>query len=480
MNVLFLRLLIRVLYVLNARASEGLDGGGRPAFKGRKMSLYRRHIKALVSFENFVLTRTERLAPSEMQKIQCAKIKRILVAASRAPYWRKQLGPSSEFFRSLESMEELRRFPIVLRMDVQEHFPTRKMLDASAPRRRLVVARTSGSTGEPLAFFLDTRIVVGRRARYHRMVRWLFPSGTPVVVRAFPGRHLFGFFRKFENIFFFSMRGAHGFATPLSRLLNFLHVIQRRFHGPLVMDMFPSNIMRLVPMLAGSRLDTSRILGFVCGGEALLPGEREYVRTTLGCDIRSYYASTEFEIIGQECGQSPEHAFHVNAEYFYVEIVDEKGNPLPRNETGRVIITSLEHEAQPFIRYDTGDLGHLLAQPCSCGRTLPLLVVEGRQANLIRLPNGRSFTQFNVIGHFYNPEVVSQIRQFQVVHERPDVFTIKLVPQSTTVEQQERAIEILKARLLETFGEDTHVSFEIIDSIPVTERGKSIGYVSKF
>ena len=473
-----LPLLFRLLHTLNWYASAGLKCDGRPVYSCSESLFYTQQTDVLTQIESRILEHTEHLSPSAMENIQLVKIRSIFDSAKHIPFWNPRPEAMSILSRRVRSMSALKQLPILTRADIQRGFKNKNTLNETIPKRRRAFAQTSGSTGEPLFVYLDTIVVCGRRARFRRKIKWLSGGTSTLVVKGMGAAPLG--FTNFKGVRFFTIRNDKNSNSSLADMCVLLRGILHHTSDAIIIDTYPSNVMRLVPILLQSGIDTSRILGFVCGGEALLPGEREYVRTTLGCDIRSYYASTEFEIIGQECGQSPEHAFHVNAEYFYVEIVDEKGNPLPRNETGRVIITSLEHEAQPFIRYDTGDLGHLLAQPCSCGRTLPLLVVEGRQANLIRLPNGRSFTQFNVIGHFYNPEVVSQIRQFQVVHERPDVFTIKLVPQSTTVEQQERAIEILKARLLETFGEDTHVSFEIIDSIPVTERGKSIGYVSNF
>jgi len=472
-------LFFKLLHFLNKGTSVGFRCKGDLAPLCRETFFYRWCMRLLVRIECLLLARTEYLAPEKMTRIQLRRVQGVIRGALTTPYWKERLDRTASHAHNIRSIQEMARFPIVSREDVQKNFVARKMVNPAIPLRRHVTARTSGSTGEPLTFFLDTIVVAGRRARYYRMVRWFSAEKTPLVIRALPTRPL-GFTRNIRGIRYFQLRSMRNISIPLNRFRLFLRRLYRRSSAYFLIDMFPSNAARFVEMLRQTKIDTSRILGFVCGGEALLPGEREYVKKTLARDIRSYYASTEFEIIGQECGQSPEHAFHINAEYFYIEIVDKKGNPLPRGMTGRVIITSLENEVMPFLRYDTGDLGRILEETCPCGRTLPLLIVEGRQANLIRLPNGRSFTQFNVIGHFYNPEVVSQIRQFQVVHERPDAFTIKLVPQSTTDEQQERAIEILKDRLLETFGEDTHVSFEIIDEIPVTERGKRIGYVSNF
>lgn len=465
-----------ILYMLNQRASRGISCDGQAVRECKIKPLYGRNMERVTQMECRILEHTEYFSERAIEKIQLSKLRRILRSARNVPFWRDALaGNQAALHRDIRRMQDIRAFPVLMRDDLRSNFETGKLLNLSIPLQRRALARTSGSTGEPLAFFLDTTVIAGRRARFRRKIRW-FSGGKPALTVKAMGAMQLGD-RNFFGLIFFKLSNDRSANMSLADMCVFLRGLLLRSSDSVVIDTFPSNVMRLVPMLLSSRIDTSRILGFVCGGEALLPGEREYVKKMLSCDIWSYYASTEFETTGQECGQSPEHAFHVNAEYFYIEILDAEGNSLPRGKTGRVVITSLEHEAQPFIRYDTGDLGRMLEESCPCGRTLPLLVIEGRQANLIKLPNGRAFTQFHVIGHFYHGEVVSHIRQFQVVHEKPDTVVIKVVPHSPDPEE---AIAFLRKRFSETFGEDINITIEVVENISMTERGKRVGYLSKF
>jgi hypothetical protein len=64
---------------------------------------------------------------------------------------------------------------------------------------------------------------------------------------------------------------------------------------------------------------------------------------------------------------------HVCAESFFVELLDEAGEPAPQGELGRVVLTSLHNFAMPLIRYDIGDLA-AFGPACSCGRGLPALL----------------------------------------------------------------------------------------------------------
>lgn len=68
------------------------------------------------------------------------------------------------------------------------------------------------------------------------------------------------------------------------------------------------------------------------------------------------------------CGQ------HIRHADLFIEIIDpESGRVLPAGETGEVVISTLTREAQPLLRYRTGDYSRLLYDICPCGSLLPRL-----------------------------------------------------------------------------------------------------------
>ena len=59
---------------------------------------------------------------------------------------------------------------------------------------------------------------------------------------------------------------------------------------------------------------------------------------------------------------------HIFEESFYAEIINPKtGEVLPYGEEGELVLTSLDKEALPIIRYRTGDITSLINEPCQCG-----------------------------------------------------------------------------------------------------------------
>ena len=55
------------------------------------------------------------------------------------------------------------------------------------------------------------------------------------------------------------------------------------------------------------------------------------------------------------------------------EIIDENGNVLPDGKWGELVITTIGMEAQPLIRYRTGDWSRIIPGRCLCGSEIKRL-----------------------------------------------------------------------------------------------------------
>ncbi len=108
------------------------------------------------------------------------------------------------------------------------------------------------------------------------------------------------------------------------------------------------------------------------------------------CTVHRHYGMTEMCIFGGvECaGQKGYHMRSCDL-LFEIPETDEEGY-------GEVLITTLDREAMPLIRYRTGDIGRLAKAACACGSDL--IRIEklcGRLSNLVTV-EGRScfFSEF--------------------------------------------------------------------------------------
>lgn len=76
---------------------------------------------------------------------------------------------------------------------------------------------------------------------------------------------------------------------------------------------------------------------------------------------------------------------HINEDSFIIEVIDPKtGEWLDEGEKGELIITPLDKEALPLLRYRTKDLSVINEEPCSCGRTTArIMKIMGRTDDML-------------------------------------------------------------------------------------------------
>jgi len=94
---------------------------------------------------------------------------------------------------------------------------------------------------------------------------------------------------------------------------------------------------------------------------------RERLRDTWNADVFTHFGMTELGFAGGiEC--QAHDGYHFNEADFLLEVVDpETGAVLRNGEEGQLVITTLNREAMPLIRYRTDDLCRITDQACKCG-----------------------------------------------------------------------------------------------------------------
>lgn len=117
------------------------------------------------------------------------------------------------------------------------------------------------------------------------------------------------------------------------------------------------------------------------------------IEETWNCQVFTHYGMTEMGYGGGvQCKAGL--GYHLRDADLLIEIVDSKtGENLPNGKYGEIVITTLQNEAMPLIRYRTGDIARMITDSCPCGGILPRLdKVIGRKANTILLEDGSSIS----------------------------------------------------------------------------------------
>ena len=127
----------------------------------------------------------------------------------------------------------------------------------------------------------------------------------------------------------------------------------------------------------------------IIGSERWGEKMRNRIASELGVELYDIYGLTE--VYGPGIAINCEHntGMHYFDDYLYFEIVDPKtGEVLPDGELGELVITTLEKEGAPLIRFRTHDLTRIIpdTEPCPCGRKYPRIdVILGRTDDMIKV-----------------------------------------------------------------------------------------------
>lgn len=134
----------------------------------------------------------------------------------------------------------------------------------------------------------------------------------------------------------------------------------------------PSQLQTLLPLAPAPCLARLCHGGLLSSAEPLPLALRRHLEIRLGCLVLDHYGLTESGYGGGvEC---PAHnGYHLRALDLLVEIVDPcSGLPLQPGEEGEVVITTLNREAMPLVRYRTGDVASRISKwlaACTIGNS---------------------------------------------------------------------------------------------------------------
>jgi len=428
----------------------------------------------------------EWLPPAELRARTETRLSELLKhAAENVPFYREIYRGLRLSSSQLRAIPDLRRLPIVTKAVFRQR-PRQDFLAANIPLDRRLEWTTSGSTGEPFAFYLDRQmmpLVFASHLYYDacfgldvfdRYVRIMAPPAeapplppeTPLVRRL----RYAAYSRLQATYESWTQRRFSMFDVDGKRVEEIYRCIET-FRPKYILG-YTSTLATVADELLRRDLRLSRPLaGVVTIAETLTPERRRYIEDYFRAPIINRYGQREFKFwCAQSCPQSPDR-FHVNTELVAWEIVRADGSPAAPGESGRLVLTNLHNYAMPFIRYETGDLAVAAATACPCGRGFPLIEqLEGRSQECVTTPSGKminpvSLGQYLFVSHNY----VNVVRHYQLAVETPDRMRLLVVPAGGFGEAERHRLQLDMARLL---GEGVTVTVETVGEITLEKSGK--------
>jgi phenylacetate-CoA ligase len=419
------------------------------------------------------LERSQWSTRADIERLQSKKLGRLLAAALEHSPWHatriRAAGLDRRVREGSVGLGELRRLPTMTRQDAREHAD--EILWRGVPGGAFRY-NTGGSSGQPLIFHFG---------------RWRQASDAAGRIRA----------RRWWNVEL-GDREAYLWGAPVElgntdhikalrdRLLNQL-VLNAFEMSPARMDEYVSALRSFRPrciygyassvaLLAAHAKARGAALGLpglevVCTtGEPLYPHQRALIRETFGVRVANEFGSRD---IGFTAHETPAGQLLLMSESIVLEVLDQHGNPVPDGEVGEAVITGLHSEAQPFIRYRTGDLLRLSGERCSEGRGLHVISeVAGRSTDFVVRADGAVMHALAVI---YVLRGVAGVAAFKLIQHALDRVDVLVVRDGRWSEASSAEIVAgLRARL----GSSVRVAVQLVEGIPVEPSGKTRQVVS--
>lgn len=307
------------------------------------------------------------LPPSDIARIQDALLQETIVRAARtSPFYRERFSGGTPA-AAIRSRDELTRLPFTSKEDIQ----ARNLDFWAAPREALMeVVATTGTTGEPIYVAMTRQDLDRLGENERRGFSWL---------GAKPGDR-FHVAITLDNLFVAGLAYHLGLHKVGAAALRVGAQPVRR-HLDLMKQLRPDGIVAVPSLLLAlanqARRDGDDLAAFA-PRKAMLIGDAirtlglgpntlgRALETAWGGELFSTYGLTEAGLAFHEC---PAHqGLHSHPDLVVVEIVDDAGRPVPDGEIGELVITPLQMEGMPLIRYRTGDITLQVPGACPCGR----------------------------------------------------------------------------------------------------------------
>jgi phenylacetate-CoA ligase len=407
----------------------------------------------------------QRLKRPRLEAWQTERLRALVAHAyQNVPYYRRLFDSAGLRPRHIQTLRDLASIPITTRTDLQSA-PAEEVIARGYRLERLVVHRTSGSTGEPFSIrrtaFEDRLLQAHRLAVLFRLGLRIGDRRAAVVSDRLAGTPLYaraGILR-YDEI--------HCLAEP-AEILARLRAIR-----PDMLRGYSGTLAFLAGMMTGEERKTIRPRFVTTDSETLTDEMRERIEAGFGARVFDFYDSHEFNMIASECPSSG--LFHVSETSLIAEVLAE-GRAAEPHQQGQLVGTALHSWAMPFIRFALGDLVTRGPDRCPCGAPSSILTaVNGRIADRFELPGGRSVHPYTLV----NPlmEHGPWVRQYQIVQDRLDRVKVKLAPmhgENPPAEGVAAVQQVLRERL----GPGIGLEVELVSQIPAAPSGKQRPYLS--
>ena len=291
------------------------------------------------------LRKTEFFSEAELDNIVKEKlIEQIKYAYKYVPYYRENYNEND--VKTMNSLSDIERFPFIDKEIVKSNED--QFISDKFKKSELIQKKTSGSTGMPLAIYMNKDTTLKEWAFVvHIWERIGFTSkSSRILMREIEDKNKgICYFDGLKN----ELRIDISNMTP-ENMEIYCKAIER--YKPDYIHGYPSATLQLCKFIE-KRGIKHQFKGVLPSSEGMSKEEVNYIKRVLNCPCLSFYGHTERLVMAGQCECSE--CYHVEPLYGYCELIDKNGEVIrEEGKTGEIVATGFCNTGMPLIRYKTG------------------------------------------------------------------------------------------------------------------------------
>ncbi len=309
--------------------------------------------------------KAETMSRAEIADLQLAKLKHIVnYAYENVKMYRDKFDAIGLKPEHIETLKDIEKIPYTTKDDLRENYPFGLF---AVPMKKIIrLHASSGTTGKPIVGGYTRRDLDNWATCIARVLSMAGATDEDIIQVSF-GYGLFtGGFGLHYGI---EKLGAT--VVPVSSGNTDRQLMLMKDFGVTALVATPSYAMYLAEKAKQTGIiDDLKLRMTIMGAEASTKEMHDALRNIWGVFPTENYGLTEVGGPGvsgecrEKCGM------HINEDFFYPEIVNiEQNKVLSEGEYGEMLLTTLDKEGMPILRYRTKDITALDYSPCKCGRT---------------------------------------------------------------------------------------------------------------
>jgi len=339
----------------------------------------------------------------------------------RSPFYRERMRSAGVTPDDIRTLGDVRKLPFMTKKDLRDGYPDKLMMRDRGDLLRYHAS--SGTTGKATIVGYTKNDLENWSESLARAMT-SFGLGKKDVIQVANTYGLFsgglGFHYATEKLGATVIPASTGNTDRQLELICDL--------GVTAMAATPSYLMYLGEVAEKKGIDIRRDTKLrygLLGGEPWSDRMRDRIYEKMG--IRGFNCFGASELSGplfMECAEQD--GIHFWGDLALLEIVDpETGEPLEPGQKGEMVVTMLQKEAFPMMRYRMGDITSIMEEPCPCGRAHPRITrIQGRVDDMIIIRGINVFPSQVEHSLMQHPELGNE---FQLVVDRKGHLDTMLV-----------------------------------------------------